>query len=50
MADRIILHASDLDGYLTENDQKELENIKSMYDLSLDCCNRIEGGDRNAIK
>ena len=50
MADRIILHASDLDGYLTENDQKELENIKSMYDLSLDCCSRIEGGDRNAIK
>lgn len=50
MADRIILHASDLDGYLTENDQKELENIKSMYALSLDCCNRIEGGDRNAIK
>lgn len=50
MADRIILHASDLDGYLTENDQKELENIKSMYALSLDCCSRIEGGDRNAIK
>jgi len=34
----IILHATDLDGYLTEEDKKAIDKVQGMYATSLDNC------------
>lgn len=41
---RIILHATDLDGFLQDVDKKHLAEIEAMYAESLDCCKAIENG------
>ncbi len=48
--DRITLHASDLDGYLTAADRKEIEEITAMYSGYLDLCAALEknGKDKSA--
>ena len=48
---QIKLHATDLDGFLSEEDKKNIENIESMYALSLDACKRISAdkADGNAV-
>lgn len=39
---QITLHAADLDGYLTAEDIKNIENIESMYSISLEACRKLE--------
>ena len=48
---QIKLHATDLDGFLSKEDMKNIENIESMYALSLDACKRISAdkADGNAV-
>lgn len=41
MNGKIILHASDLDGFLTENDKNDINEITAMYDESLRCCEKL---------
>lgn len=43
MANKVILHATDLDGYLKEEDKETIEHVKNLYEKSIDCCARIEG-------
>lgn len=35
---KIVLHATDLDGFLLESDKKALNQVKKMYDTSLENC------------
>ena len=39
---KIILHAQDLDGFLTEGDKKNIESVHALYEKSLDACRRID--------
>ena len=48
MSDKIILHASDLDGYLSTDDQKAIDDIAAMYRKYLGYCNELERGTDNA--
>ncbi len=43
----VTLHASDLDGYLTDTDKKDIDEISGLYDLSLDLFGRIDGNDKS---
>lgn len=47
---KIILHATDLDGFLTEEDKKALKETETMYDESLFLCATLEkkGEDEEA--
>ena len=38
----ITLHASDLDGYLEEEDKKAIDEISCLYDKALDICSRYD--------
>ncbi|MFA6844317.1 MAG: uracil phosphoribosyltransferase [Sphaerochaetaceae bacterium] len=40
--DKIVLHATDLDGYLNENDKKKIEIVNSMYKQSLAYCEILD--------
>ncbi len=42
MSNKIILHATDLDGFLTEEDHKKIEHVNKLYDKSLKACEAIE--------
>jgi uracil phosphoribosyltransferase len=42
----IVLHAADLDGYLTENDKEAIETVSRMYQVSLDHC-KVLGSSEN---
>ena len=46
MDDKVILKAEDLDGYLTEEDQKDLEGLQEMYE---DTYKHFITGNKNAI-
>ena len=48
MSDRIILHASDLDGYLTEKDQAAIDSIGESYGKALEYGKAIENGSMDA--
>lgn len=39
---KIVLHATDLDGYLKESDKVKIAHADQMYATSLDCCQAIE--------
>ena len=39
---KIILHAEDLDGFLTEEDKSNIQAVHALYDKSLDACSRID--------
>ena len=39
---RIVLHASDLDGFLTDEDKATIDEIDSMYSRYLELCSKIE--------
>ncbi len=41
MSNKIILHATDLDGYLKEEDKKTLSEVDTMYNRYLDNCRSI---------
>lgn len=43
MSNKVILHATDLDGYLTENDKKSLANVDNLYKETLKACSEIDG-------
>lgn len=45
MGNKVILHATDLDGYLTEQDKATIESVNALYDKSLDACSRIESAE-----
>ena len=42
MANKIILHATDLDGFLKPEDKDKIAHVGSLYTRSLDCCAKIE--------
>lgn len=42
MHNKIILHATDLDGYLTDEDKERLKNVESMYKDSLEYCKVLD--------
>ena len=42
---KIVLHATALDGFLTEQDKINLDNVYSLYDKSLEACSKIEKGE-----
>ncbi len=48
---KIILHATDLDGFLTDQDKTALSQVESMYDESLAACRLIDGNpsDKDAL-
>ncbi len=39
---KIILHAQDLDGYLSENDKKHIDHVGKLYSKRLDACSKLE--------
>ena len=39
---KIILHAEDLDGFLTEEDKINIQDVHALYDKSLDACTKID--------
>ena len=39
---RIVLHASDLDGFLTDEDKATIDEIDNMYSRYLELCSKIE--------
>lgn len=41
MSKRIVLHAQDLDGYLTDKDKSDINKISDMYKKSLIACEKI---------
>ncbi len=45
MSNKIILHATDLDGYLKEEDKKTLAEVDAMYDRYLDNCRSISSSN-----
>ena len=48
---KIVLHASDLDGFLTDEDKAAIDEISRMYESSLELCSRIEKGeDRKSVE
>ncbi len=52
MSDKIILHASDLDGFLTEWDRNALEEIEAMYSSAMKISSEMEraSGDERKAK
>lgn len=51
MSNKIILHATDLDGYLTGKDKKDIEKISTLYNKSLACCSAYDKdhNDKEAV-
>lgn len=47
---KVILHATDLDGYLTESDKLSLEKAQLMYEEAIDLFKKIDGGDADEIR
>ena len=39
MSNKVILHATDLDGYLNDDDKKMIEGVGALYDEYLKICN-----------
>lgn len=42
MTKKIMLHATDLDGFLTDKDKEKIEHTKKLYDHNLSACLKIE--------
>ena len=42
---KIVLHATALDGFLTEQDKNNLDHVYKLYDKSLEACAKIEKGE-----
>lgn len=42
---KVILHATDLDGFLRDDDKAKIEHVRSLYEKSIDACARIESSD-----
>ena len=42
---RIVLHASDLDGFLTEKDKASMDEVDNMYSGYLELCRKIENAE-----
>ncbi|MDX9939069.1 MAG: uracil phosphoribosyltransferase [Sphaerochaetaceae bacterium] len=47
---KVILHATDLDGYLTESDKLSLDKAQLMYEEAIDLFKKIDGGDADEIR
>ncbi|AEC01954.1 uracil phosphoribosyltransferase [Parasphaerochaeta coccoides] len=47
---KIVLHATDLDGYLRDSDKEKIARADSMYETSLACCKAIETASTPAEK
>lgn len=47
---KVVLHATDLDGYLTESDKLSLDKAQSMYAEAIELFSKIDGGDANAAR
>ena len=50
MEKKIILHATDLDGFLLDNDKKHLEEIERMYEESTECFKLLENGRTREVE
>ena len=42
---KVILHETDLDGFLKDDDKAKIEHVRKLYEKSLDACARIESED-----
>ncbi len=42
MTGKVILHASDLDGFLKDSDKETIREVRDMYSKSLELCGKIE--------
>lgn len=50
MSNKIVLHATDLDGFLQEDDKAIIEHVKSLYNQSLKECDVIDSSsDTNSV-
>ncbi|MGN0907370.1 MAG: uracil phosphoribosyltransferase [Bullifex sp.] len=45
MSNKVILHATDLDGYLTDNDKAMIDSVQALYSEYLDICSAKEKSD-----
>ena len=50
MENKIILHATDLDGFLLDSDKRHLEEIDRMYEESIECFKLLENGRTEAVE
>lgn len=50
MDNKIILHATDLDGFLLDSDKKHLEEIDRMYKESIECFKLLENGRNSEVE
>lgn len=48
MSNKVILHATDLDGFLTENDKNQIKKVNELYNGSLKACTEIENSTTSA--
>jgi uracil phosphoribosyltransferase len=46
---KVVLHATDLDGYLTDADKKSIEKAHSLYAEAMDLFKEIESGNQSQI-
>lgn len=44
---KVILHATDLDGFLKDEDKAKIEHVRKLYDKSLTACEAIEKAEKN---
>lgn len=48
---KVIIHATDLDGFLKDEDKSKIDHVKKLYDKSLEACAKIENSsDFRTIK
>ena len=45
---KVILHATDLDGFLKDEDKAKIEHVGELYEKSLKACEAIEAGNKAA--
>jgi len=41
---KVILHATDLDGFLSDEDKSKIEHVRKLYEKSLKACEKLEEG------
>lgn len=47
MSNKVILHATDLDGFLQESDKEKIEHTNRLYEESLKACSEIENANNS---
>ena len=50
MSRKVILHATDLDGFLKDEDKKMISEVGNLYEKSLDACAAIDSATNSAVR